>query len=506
MTMKTIITPIAFLCCLSAFSQNIALDPYFGNDGISFVDNTSEINKIVINSNGDILSAGYTLTGGPGFHISLTKHHADGTLDVNFGTGGITHTIIAQSESVLDIRLQADGKILVAGFANLPPVNGVYNFNSFIARYHPNGIIDSSFATNGIFQQNATESQFNSILVQSDQSLLLIGNTESFSCLTKLTSAGVPDNTFGTNGVRIISDMSNYFFMNWGGIRLSDGSILCYGFDATDFPTSKVTCAKIDSLGNYINSFGVGGKASFDLNATPNTMEILARAQELPDGKIILAGTVSQSGITTEQLILKLKSDGTIDSTFATDGVVHHTLPFKDMLVQSDGKILIGGSKLISANNYGLSISRFNSDGTIDPGFNGTGTFEADLSERSDHLQCMVLVDSDHLLVGGSAKIFDLNSIFILARIDVGQTLSLQENQSNEISLYPNPFSSELNISIANESITAIQLTDATGRLIETFPASTTTTLSLEHLASGMYQVVFINDRQENISRKIIKQ
>lgn len=503
--MKTIITSITCLFCLSATAQNIFLDPYFGNEGISFVENTSEISKIIINPDGDILSAGYTVTGGPGFHISLTKHHPDGTLDTNFGTGGITHTSIAQSESVLDIKLQADGKILVAGYANLPPVNGVYDFNSFITRYHPNGIIDSSFATNGIFQQNATESQFNSILIQNDQSLLLIGNTQSFSHLTRLSSAGVPDNTFGTNGIRIISDISNYLFMNWGGIRLSDGSILCYGFDGTDFNTSKVGCAKIDSLGNYITSFGVGGKASFNLNPTPNAMEILAKAQELPDGKIILAGSVSQSGLTVEHLILKLKSDGTLDSTFANNGVVHHTLPFRDMLVHPNGKILIGGSTEISQYNYGLSISRFNSDGTIDPGFNGTGTFEADLTERSDHLQCMLLADPDHLLTGGSAKIFDLNSIFTLTRIDIGETLNLNENKSNEVSLYPNPFTDKLIISSSLEQFSEIHLVDQLGRVIHQFTPETAQTMQLAHLSKGVYQLLFVDKSGEITTQKVIK-
>jgi uncharacterized delta-60 repeat protein len=498
--MRTIITSIICLFCLSASAQNIVLDPYFGNDGIAFVENTSGINKLALNPDGSIVSAGITITGG-NFHLTLSKHYPDGMPDLNFGTGGITQTVVSYSETVLSLQLQADGKILVAGAARLIPSGGNEEYNSFVVRYHPGGTIDSSFATNGIFlDTNHNDSEFNSIIVQNDQSLLLLGNADGRSYLMKLTSDGEVDTAFGTNGITYISDFSTYIFYNQGSTRLADGSILCYG---TEFLNSNVTCAKIDSLGNFISSFGQGGKASFDLDATPNLIEILSKAQELPDGKIILAGITVQGTVLTDQFILKLKSDGTIDSSFATNGLLSHSLPFKDMFIQPDGKILIGGSKLISTDNYGISISRFNTDGTIDPGFNGTGTFEADLSERSDYLQCIVLVDSDHLLTGGSAKIFDQNSIFALAQIDMSQTLGLQVNKSEEISLYPNPFTGELTISTGDDQIKEIQLKDASGRLIGNYPANTT--LFLDHLSVGMYQVVFVNDRQESISRKLIK-
>ena len=441
--MRAIITSITFFCCLFTSAQNIFLDPYFGNDGISFVENTTEITRIIQNLDGSIISAGYKIANGGGYHLSLTKHNADGTQDNNFGTGGIANTSIAYSDMILDLRLQADGKILVAGSAYLGPGSGsggIEAFHAFIVRYHPNGIIDSSFATNGIFLvPDYNDSQFTSIIVQSDQSLLLIGNADNLSYLTRLTSAGVLDNTFGTNGTQTFSNLSTNFFSNSAGIRLSDGTLLCYGLGA-DISGSQVTCLKIDSLGNMVTSYGQSGKASFDLDPDPNTVELLSKAQELPDGTVILAGYAA------DQVVLKLKTDGTLDSTFASNGVLNHNLPFKDMLVQPNGKILIGGNTMVSASNYGVSVSRFNSDGTTDTGFNGTGTFVTDLSERSDILQSMILTGPDHLLIGGGIRPFDFNSIFGLAQIDMSESLGLTVNKYGEFCNYPNTFSDKMNI------------------------------------------------------------
>ena len=501
--MRTIITSIAFLCCFFASSQNIFLDPTFGYEGFTYVENTSEINKIALNQDGSIISAGRKFIPG-GSNIVLTKHDAIGTQDLTFGTGGVALNTNFNSVDLRDLQLQSDGKILLAG-SNYTGLDtgpgGSPIIHAFVMRYHPNGVIDSSFATNGVFEvTDYNQSEFNAVLVQSDQSLRLISYSDGITYITKLTSAGTVDNSFGTNGSRAISDLSNFFFFNRGAITLNDGSILSYGLDDTGFTDSKLTCVKINASGDLITSFGQNGISSFDMDPDPNTIELITNAQELPDGKIILGGSA------TDNLILKIKADGTADSSFAVNGILNHTFPFRDMLVQPNGKIVIGGSSLISTNNYGFSITRFNSDGTIDLGFNGTGTFEADLTERSDFLYCMRLAGPEHLLVGGSMRPIDFNSIFALAQIDMSESLGLTGNKSEALSIYPNPFSDNVTVSIENESVTAVRLTDAMGRTIENYSLSKNTVLPLEHLEAGVYHLVFTNNRQEVISKKLIKQ
>jgi len=502
--MRTIITPVLFFIGLSASAQNIVLNEGFGYEGFTYVDNTSEVNKIVLNPDGSIISAGRKFISG-GSNIVLTKHDAIGTQDMAFGTGGISLINFFNSVALLDLQLQSDGKILLAG-SNYTGLDtgpgGSPIIHAFVIRYHPNGVIDSSFAVNGVFEvTDYNQSEFSSVFVQSDQSLRLISYSDGITYITKLTSAGTLDNSFGTNGSRALSNLSTFFFLNRGAIALNDGSILSYGMDDTGFANPKFVLLKTDVSGDVITSFGQNGIATFDMDSNPNTFETVAKAQELSDGKIVLAGEYG-----TNDVLMRLKTDGTPDSTFATNGLLAHTLPFSDMVVQPSGKILVGGRTQVSASDWQLTVSRLNVDGTTDNSFNATGTFEFDFSNGYEWMYCMVLTSPDRLLIGGETDYIDQFSDFLLAEIDMSESLGLPTDKSDEFSIYPNPFSDKVKIAIEDESLTSIQLTDAMGRLIANYPASKNTILSLEHLDAGIYHVVFTNNQQQQISKKLIKQ
>lgn len=502
--MRTIITPLAFLCCLSASSQNIFLNPTFGYEGFTYVENTSEVNKIALNPDGSIISAGRKFISG-GSNIVLTKHDAIGTQDLTFGTSGVALNTDFNSVELRDLQLQADGKILLTG-SNYTGMDtgpgGSPIIHAFIMRYLPNGVIDSSFATNGVYEViDYNQSEFNAVLVQSDQSLRLIGYSDGITYITKLTSAGIVDNSFGTNGSRAISDLSTFFFFNRGAIALNDGSILSYGLSDPNFSGSKLTCVKTDASGDPITSFGQNGVSSFDLDSDPNTFEEVTKAQELSDGKIVLAGRPG-----TGYVLIRVKADGTPDSTFATNGILANIPSYTDMVVQPTGKILVGGSKQVAPFDWGLSVTRYNTDGTIDNSFNTTGTFECDFSSGFESLQCMVLTSPDYLLVGGKTAYIDEFNDFLLAEINMSEFLGLSTNQAEELAVYPNPFSDKITILTENEFVTKVQLTDATGRVIGNYPVSKISVLPLEHLEAGVYHLVFTNGRQELISKKLIKQ
>lgn len=500
--MRTIITSIVFFCSLTASAQNIALNGQFGYDGITYVENTTSIRKIILNPDGSIISAGNKSVPG-GYNMVLTKHDAIGTQDLTFGTNGIAFTAIGMSDEVRDIQLQADGKILVSGtsYTGSDSSPGIPILHAFVVRYHPNGIIDSSFAMNGIFLvTDYNQSEFSGIVVESDQSLRLIGYSDNVTYMTKLSSSGALDTSFGTNGSRALSDQSTFFFVNHGSIRLSDGSILSYGMSDTGFLNPKFTCIKTDDSGNFIPSFGQNGITSVDFDNDTNSFETVTKAEESPDGKIVLVGE------TSSKVLIKLTPNGTLDSTFATNGMLVYSVPYMDMVVQPNGKILIGGSKEFAPFDWGIEISRFNANGSIDNSFNTTGSFEYNFSTGFETMGCMILTGPDRLLVGGRTDFIESTSNFMLTEIDMSQSLSLPTNQSEKVTLYPNPVLDELTISVSDESITSIQLTDAAGRLISNHVPEKHTNLSLAHLPAGMYQVIFTNNAQERISKKLIKQ
>ncbi|MNU79834.1 hypothetical protein D3C71_694510 [compost metagenome] len=490
--MKTYFTFFSCFIFLNTFSQNVSLDNTFGNSGIAITNNSTEINNLTIASDGSIFSTGYHSLGGGSdvYRLTLSKHNSNGSLASNFGTNGLVYTEVEYSEFPMEIVLQQDGKILTSGSTYLGPTQiGPGDHRSFIVRYHPNGTIDSSFATNGIFVLSYTDSHFNSILLQNNGSMLLVGNAGGQTCIVKLTANGVLDTNYGSGGVKFLGD-ANYFLVNWGGISLNDGSILIYGYEASDFDNTKVSCAKVDQQGNFVNSFGQGGKVimdTYDSDTIIGTVtELISSAVELPNGKIMLHG-YSLTG-----LVIKINANGTPDSGFGSNGILTHNYKSKNMLIQPDGKILLGGNREISEYNYGFTITRLHTNGTLDLGFNGIGSFTVDYSPSNDYLQTMKLAHSGNsILVGGSSR--DSNSIahFMHAQIDISQSLSLSENTAEVISAYPNPFTNELTFSIDGNELSDIKLVDASGRIVSTFQHIENNKLQLDYLSNGVYQIVF---------------
>lgn len=499
-----------FFSCLSflnVFSQNVTLDNTFGNSGITITANSTEVNKFTIASDGFIFSSGYHSLGGGSdvYRLAVSKHNPNGSIASNFGTNGLIYTEVEYSEFPLDIIIQPDGKILTAGSTYMGPTQvGPGDHRSFIVRYLPNGIIDSSFATNGKFVFNHTDSHFNSILLLNTGSLLLIGNAGYQTCIVKLNPNGTLNTSYGNGGVKFISD-PNYALVNWGGIPMSDGSILIYGYETSDFNNPKLSCAKVDLQGNFISSFGQGGKIVIDTYDNSQvvgiTGEFLTEARELMDGKIIL------NGYGTSELILKIDASGTPDNAFGLNGVLTHDYPNKTMLIQPDGKILLGGVTEVSDYNSGIIITRLHTNGDLDSGFNGNGTFILDVSPDHDYLQTMELISSGNkILVGGSSRYSNSVANFMHVQIDISQSLSLSENTSEAVSVYPNPFTNELTLSTDNQEFSEIKLIDASGRSVNTFQHIENNKLQLGHLSNGIYQLVLTKKSGETKTIKVAKQ
>src|SRR5690606_27535617 len=143
---------------LFCFAQNAALDPNFGNSGVSvhLHPHTADINCFAFDSYGTIISAGYSRQGGAGtynYQLTLTRTDSNGTLDTNFGTNGKVTTIKDYLHSRLDIVVQHEDNIIVVGTAYLgPKPTGPGPYIAFATRYNIDGSLDTSFATNGVYR------------------------------------------------------------------------------------------------------------------------------------------------------------------------------------------------------------------------------------------------------------------------------------------------------------------------------------------------------------------
>ncbi|MGL4234307.1 MAG: hypothetical protein ACRCWJ_23335 [Casimicrobium sp.] len=95
-----------------------------------------------------------------------------------------------------------------------------------------------------------------------------------------------------------------------------------------------------------------------------------------PDGKVLVAGSCN-NGPTFDFCIARFKKNGTLDTTFATNGkrlvaITGSNDTLKSMFVQSDGRILLAGECIVSG-DIAACLTRLDADGVVDVSFGATG-------------------------------------------------------------------------------------------------------------------------------------
>ena len=146
--------------------------------------------------------------------------------------------------------------------------------------------------------------------------------------------------------------------------------------------------------------------------AAPNTGAngFIASLALQPDGKIIAAGNFTSFNGTSRQHIVRLNTDGTVDSSFnpglGANGMVW------SVVLQSNGQLVIGGEFTTFNTNNVVGVARLNSDGTVDTGFSpGSGP---------DGTVNTVAVDNiGRVLIGGNFEFVAGNSAGGVARLNV---------------------------------------------------------------------------------------
>lgn len=218
--------------------------------------------------------------------------------------------------------------------------------------------------------------------------LLFAGNRLS-------AQAGVLDATFGNAGIVITTTPT--FNEAYSVAVQPDGKIVAGGYTG-NYGSEDFALLRYLPNGTLDPLFGTGGKVSTTISAgTDRGQAVLLQ----PDGKIILAG-YGQSGSATVIVVVRYLSNGSLDSTFGTQGEV--LTPVGNGLdygycaaLQPDGKIIVAG---YSANGFNgdIALVRYNPNGTLDPSFGTGGIVAADIAGDFD-LAFSVLLQPDGKIV-----------------------------------------------------------------------------------------------------------
>jgi uncharacterized delta-60 repeat protein len=357
-----------------------------------------------IQADGKLVSAGFSFNG-KNLDFAVARYLPDGNLDSSFhGDGKVTTDVGGADDQANAVALQPDGKILVAGRAG----NG-RNDDLAVVRYNADGSLDGSFGSGGKVQLDVAGfgDSAQAIAVQADGKILIAGYSgrgTQDTVLARLNTDGSRDASgFGTNGVVTTDFAGNADFARAVALQ-ADGRIVIAGYSDLGSASTRTdfALARYNSDGTPDSSFGAGGKVTTDFGGGDDYAEALALQ---PDGKLVVAGHLFVNG-TADFALARYNADGTLDTAFGTQGKVTSDLASDNdyayaLALQSDGKLVVGGYTAGETRDF--AVVRYTQTGALDPQFGSNGTVQVDIAGKDDQAHTVSIQSDGKIVVAGWA-------------------------------------------------------------------------------------------------------
>ncbi len=388
-------------------------------------DSGEQADAVLVDANGKILVGGVAL--------GMARYNPDGSLDETFGNGGIVPTnALGQDPNyyahIKEFSPLNDGKFLAYGSMDNNPASGI-DSATFIARYHENGSLDTSFGLNGIVTYNAS-----SISDETSAGFAIDSSGNIYSFTSTITSAepritgffinkwspeGVPDTHFGQEGVLFLPQNSTY--INAHAIAIWNDKLYISGSLQSLGSSEETVLYRLNLDGTPDTTFGLDGSAGtshFDaLSQFPiRTTDILFDSQ----GRVILVG---HGGGTTA--LTRYDENGQLDPTFGENGTLSIKLISTGNAINDGyGRILFSGALTDSqTNTVDFAVMRLTEDGVLDTTFgNGLGYSVVDFNGNNDFAATLTVDSAGNIILVGSTDVPDTqvvnSSDFAIAMLD----------------------------------------------------------------------------------------
>ncbi|MFN0139789.1 MAG: cohesin domain-containing protein [Pyrinomonadaceae bacterium] len=322
----------------------------------------------------------------------LSPLFSPGDLDLTFDSDGKATSELntGKDDFAYAVKMQSDGKIIVVGDTD----NGT-NTDFGIVRYGTDGSLDATFGSGGkaTFSFGTGFDFVNAVAVQSDGKIILAGYTETTDgntdfALMRLQSNGTLDTTFGTNG-NVVTDIASNDQVFSLALE-SNGKIMITGFIDVG-GQADLAIARYDTNGTLDTTFDTDGIV---ITAVTSGNDMATDIALQTDGKIVIAGE-TENGANTDFFVARYESNGALDNTFGTNGrTIADFATSEDgatsLVIQPNGKIVVGGytGNLL---NPDFALARFNSDGSLDPSFGSGGKTVTDFVGNADFINDIAL-------------------------------------------------------------------------------------------------------------------
>jgi uncharacterized delta-60 repeat protein len=432
---------VAFLPARRAQAAAGDLDPTFGSGGKVITASSTSLTRasaVVLQPDGKIVTAGLGFTNTTGIDFWLARYNPNGSLDSSFGTAGQVLTDFSSlNDEANAIALQPDGKIIAAGIT----FSNATQFDFALARYNSNGSLDTSFGTGGkvVTTLSSMNDFIHAIALQADGRIVVAGShglgIGQIECAVARYNANGSLDVTFGTGGIVFTQIFGGEEANAVAIQ-NTGKILIAG---ATFGTSFLLRYNTD--GSRDGSFGSGGLILDFVNIFSGVRAMVLQT----DQKIVLAG--DHFDTSQHFMLIRHNPDGSLDSSFGSNGIVTGTFssPFTigaAVAIAPNGQIVVGGSVRNTATTD-FALARYNSNGSLDNTFGTGGMTTTDFFGSFDDAFAVAVQPDGKVLLAGSANTNGFLSA-ALARYNGGPNFDLcLQDESNGNLLQINPTTGE---------------------------------------------------------------
>jgi uncharacterized delta-60 repeat protein len=388
--------------------------------------------SVTVQADGRIVVAGTSYNGGFNIDSAVLRYNTDGSLDSSFGVGGKLVIDIGSVTSATgySASLQADGKIVVATSSS----NGI-GIDFAVLRYNTDGSLDTSFGVGGklVTDIGGRFDDAHSVTLQADGKIVVAGeiyNGIDFDfAVVRYNTDGSLDTSFNGTG-KLVTDIGSDSFDGGRSVTVqADGKIVVAG-SSNDGTSNDFAVLRYNNDGSLDNSFNGTGKLVTDLGS--GTSDFCRSVTLQADGKIVVAGS-SFNGISSDFAVLRYNTDGSLDTSFNGSGKLVTDIGGStseggtSVTVQADGKIVVAGFSYNGISDD-FAVLRYNTDGSLDTSFNGTGKLVTDIGSDSFDGGRSVTVQADGKIVVAGESYNGISRDFAVLRYNTDGSLDTSFN------------------------------------------------------------------------------
>jgi uncharacterized delta-60 repeat protein len=368
---------------------------------------------MALQDDGKVVMAGYCYNGDRR-EVVVARYNTDGSLDPTFDHDGRVITSVTPSydptyvgeDLGYAVRIQADGKIVVAGLSRSGPGGGN---NFLVLRYNTNGSLDNNFGVNGHVIQDFSggDDEAHALAIQTDGKIVVAGSVSVPGGINygivRYNTNGTPDASFGSGGVvsigNLIADAA------YGVTLQSDGKIVATGWSVDNLGDERVSVLRLGTTGVPDPTFDGDGWVYTQPSAQFDVGNAVTMQPDPPSAeRIVVAGL---SG--TSMVVLRYMPNGAPDPSFDGDGrvfVANSSGGARAVAVELSGgvaqHIVVCGS-ISSGGVSRFGAARFNLNGTPDAGFDGDGILTTAIGTSAG--AGALLLPAGKLVLGGSSGV-----------------------------------------------------------------------------------------------------